>query len=320
MTVFLGVDGGGSKTAFVLVDAGGSVLAEAVTSTTYILGDDTSGVAAVLTDGIESVCTAAGFGTDEITQAFFGLPGYGESEAGLDALAVLPRRLLGHDRYSCGNDMICGWAGSLGGADGINVISGTGSMTYGENGGRGLRVGGWGELFSDEGSGYWIAVRGLNAFTRMSDGRLPRTALYDILKSQLGVDHDLFALDVVLTLWGGRRDAIAALSRVIAEAAQAGDPVAAVILRDAALELVTLVEATRSGLGFADDEDVPVSYSGGVFAAPDVLSAFTAALASTERRYDLRMPLMSPALGAAIYAARTSGAPLDAAAIARLVG
>ena len=29
------------------------------------------------------------------------------------------------------NDMLCGWAGSLAGADGINVIAGTGSMTYG---------------------------------------------------------------------------------------------------------------------------------------------------------------------------------------------
>ena len=81
--------------------------------------------------------------------------------------------MLGHDRYSCDNDMVCGWAGSLAGEDGINVISGTGSMTYGERQGVGHRVGGWGELFGDEGSAYWIAAQGLNAFTRMSDGRLP---------------------------------------------------------------------------------------------------------------------------------------------------
>ena len=82
-----------------------------------------------------------------------------------------PRGVLGHDRYSCDNDMVCGWAGSLAGEDGINVISGTGSMTYGERQGVGHRVGGWGELFGDEGSAYWIAAQGLNAFSRMSDGR-----------------------------------------------------------------------------------------------------------------------------------------------------
>ena len=73
--------------------------------------------------------------------------------------------------------MVCGWAGSLAGEDGINVISGTGSMTYGERHGTGHRVGGWGELFGDEGSAYWIAAQGLNAFSRMSDGRLARGPL-----------------------------------------------------------------------------------------------------------------------------------------------
>ena len=37
-----------------------------------------------------------------------------------------------------------------------------------------IRVGGWGEVFGDEGSGYWIAVQGLNAWSRMSDGRRRR--------------------------------------------------------------------------------------------------------------------------------------------------
>ncbi len=47
-------------------------------------------------------------------------------------------------------------------------------MTYGERLGVGQRVGGWGELFGDEGSAYWIrCIRGLNAFSRMSDGRIP---------------------------------------------------------------------------------------------------------------------------------------------------
>ena len=53
-------------------------------------------------------------------------------------------------------------------------------MTYGERAGRRSRVGGWGELFGDEGSAYWIAVRGLAAFSRMSDGRLPAGPLLEV--------------------------------------------------------------------------------------------------------------------------------------------
>ena len=48
-------------------------------------------------------------------------------------------------------------------------------MTYGERKGLGNRVGGWGEVFGDEGSGYWIGLRGLNAFTRIATAA-PRAA------------------------------------------------------------------------------------------------------------------------------------------------
>ena len=63
-------------------------------------------------------------------------------------LDALPEPLLGHRRYRCGNDMVCAWAGSLGGEDGINIVAGTGSIGYGERArqdrarrrlGRGLR-------------------------------------------------------------------------------------------------------------------------------------------------------------------------------------
>ena len=74
--------------------------------------------------------------------------------------------------------MVCGWAGALAGEDGINIVAGTGSIAYGEYRGRSARAGGWGELFSDEGSAYWLAREGLRLFSRMSDGRAPRGALY----------------------------------------------------------------------------------------------------------------------------------------------
>ena len=72
-------------------------------------------------------------------------------------LDAMPAALLGHRRYRCGNDMVCAWAGSLGGEDGINIVAGTGSIGYGERAGASARAGGWGEVFGDEGSAYWIA-------------------------------------------------------------------------------------------------------------------------------------------------------------------
>ena len=118
--------------------------------------------------------------------------------------------------------MICGWAGERGAVDGIDVISGTSSMAYGERQGRGVRTGGWSELFSDEGSAYWIAARALNVCSRMSDGRLPEGPLAQLLREHLQLTSDLEVIDVVLNRWQGHRSEIA--SSVSSEDAPAFGP------------------------------------------------------------------------------------------------
>jgi len=318
MALYLGVDGGGSKTAFVLLDDAGRIVAEARTASCYYFDEGIELVGRILAEGVTEVCRQAGIATTDIDRAFFGLPGYGEVSSDIAHLDALPHEVLGHDRYSCDNDMVCGWAGSLGAVDGINVISGTGSMTYGEREGRGHRVGGWSELFGDEGSAYWIAVRGLNAFTRMSDGRLPRGPLAALMRDRIGVSDDLDVIDVVMNRWKGQRGRIADLAKTVVAAAAAGDAVTARILVEASAELAEIVEATRVELGFGDDEVVPVSYSGGVFSAEPVRSGFERAIALLPAHYELRAPLVGPAIGAALYAAKRAGAPLSHRALERL--
>ena len=316
---YLGVDGGGTTTALCLVADDGRVLAQLEAPSVYYFSDGISLVTEVLTPAVAEVCRLAGLTPVDLDSAFFGLPGYGESSADLPALDAAPRTVLGHDRYRCDNDMVCGWAGSLGAVDGINVISGTGSMTYGERAGRGLRIGGWGELFGDEGSAYWIAVRGLNAFSRMVDGLLPAGPLVEVLREHLQLTADLDLVDVVLNRWGGRRGEIAGLCRQVVEAADRGDEVAGAILDDAARELADIVAVTRQRLGFGDEEDVPVSWSGGTFNAVRVRDGFRREVLTRHPHTDLRRPLLPPAAGAALYAARVAGTPLGADAVQRLV-
>ena len=214
--------------------------------------------------------------------------------------------------------MVCGWAGSLAGEDGINVISGTGSMTYGERQGVGHRVGGWGELFGDEGSAYWIATQGLNAFSRMSDGRLPHGPLHQMLKDRLEVAGDLDVVSLVIDTWKGNRSKIAALATTVTEAADAGDEVCKRILSAAVGELVVLIETTRTLIKFTDEESVPVSYSGGMFKHHGYLELFVTAMESAPAKYDLQTPRLDPAVGAALYAAKHSGHPLSPAAVQQL--
>ncbi|MEV6742493.1 BadF/BadG/BcrA/BcrD ATPase family protein [Streptomyces sp. NPDC051104] len=313
--MFLGVDGGGTKTAFCVVDRSGHVVARAQAASSYYFSHGIDLVERVLKEGVDAVCVAAGLSPADIEYAFFGLPGYGEAADDLPVLNATPRAVLGHDRYACNNDMVCGWAGSLGAVDGINVISGTGSMTYGERLGRGVRIGGWGEIFGDEGSAYWIAVRGLGAFSRMSDGRLPEGPLSGVLRRNLELASDLDVIDVVHNRWQGDRGRVAAISRWVAEAADLGDEVADAILTEAGHELAQLVDITRERLDFGPDETVPVSYSGGTFGADRVLEAFTTRLTNRFTTYELRDPLYEPVVGAALYAAKLAGSPLPGPAL-----
>lgn len=319
MTVFLGVDGGGTKTAFCLVTEKGEVAAQIQAPSTDYFSVGIDLVGRVLRDGIADVCAEAGITPDGIRYAFFGLPTYGEAGDDVPVLNAAARGALGHDRYACGNDMVCGWAGSLGGADGITIVSGTGSIAYGECEGRSARVGGWGELFGDEGSAYWIGIRGLSCFSKMSDGRLPAGPLHALIGEHLGLREDLDLVDVVLNRWHGERSKIAALSALVVTAAERGDRYGRDILAQAARELAETVDTARTRLGFGSGRPVPVSYSGGVFnAGPLILDAFRGELDARYSGYDLRDPLYPAHIGAAIYAAKLGAVPLSDAALQRL--
>ncbi len=311
MNRFLGVDGGGTKTRFALIDGQGRMLAQAQLGTTYPVEVGLDGVREVLAQGVEQVLRDASVQASDIRHAFFGLPAYGEDSRVAPLLQAIPNAILGHARYTCDNDMVCGWAGSLACADGINIVAGTGSIGYGQRQGNSARAGGWGPAFSDEGSAYWIAVQGLNAYSRMSDGRLPKGPMHALFNQELRLQRDL---DICAHIYGERacaRGELAQLSPLVAKAAQLGDPEAMRIFRKAGQELAGIANAVRQALQFAPHETVPLSCSGGAFSAGPLLRApFVEALHDACPTFDLRPPLHDPHYGAALYAARLANEPI----------
>lgn len=299
---YLGVDGGGTKTEFVCVDEDGAILASHREATTYHLQVGLEGAGKVIRKGIAAICEALDIAPGDLTYTFFGLPAFGEDSVIDPQLDRLCGEALGHDRYRCDNDMVCGWAGSLGCEDGINLVAGTGSIGYGERRGRSARVGGWGEVFSDEGSAYWIAIEGLRAFTRMSDGRTPRGPLYDAFREALSLQDDIEVCERVMGERGLTRDQIAALAPVVAQASERGDDAARAIHLRAAGELAEMAQALRTTLGFEQGETVQISCSGGILTtvAP-VRNALKDAIMKVGG-FAFIEPRYPPAHGAALYA------------------
>jgi N-acetylglucosamine kinase-like BadF-type ATPase len=319
VSTYLGIDGGGSKTAFLLIDDGGQVLGSHTEGPAYYLEIGWDAMRAMLARGIQATLAEAALAPNALSFAFLGLPSYGEDSRLIAALDSAASPLLDPGRYRCGSDAVCGWAGALAGEDGINIVAGTGSMTYGEYEGRVARAGGWGELFSDEGSAYWIARQGLNLFSRMSDGRLERGPLYDILRRHFELRSDLDLCAAIYDQAQVQRSNLAALAPLIAEAARHGDVQASALFTDAAGELALLVDAVHRQLAVPPEVTLSVSYSGGLFQLRDLLlSPLLARLATRDARYRAVAPRLPPAAGAALYAAKRCGRPLSATAISAL--
>lgn len=314
---FLGVDGGGTKTAFILINSDGQILARHQETTSYYLEAGLDNTRALLEKGTLVTLAKAQISPSDLGFAFFGLPAYGEDSALQDQLDSLPAEFLERNQYLCGSDVICSWAGSLACENGISVISGTGSMAYGEYEGNGARCGGWGELFSDEGSAYWIAREGLTLFSKMSDGRAEKGPLHTLLMTRFKLAQELDLCGHVYTTLGAQRSLIAQISHVVAEAALAGDMQANAIFERAAAELIQIVVALRKILQVPDQIVFPVSYSGGVFDSGRLLlDPFRYGLQGLN--FAVKNPVLSPVIGAAMYAAKRAGLHLSQAAVGRL--
>ncbi|HEX8756730.1 MAG TPA: BadF/BadG/BcrA/BcrD ATPase family protein [Steroidobacteraceae bacterium] len=319
MKTFLGVDGGGTKTRFLLIDQAGKVLATHLEGPAYYLEIGLDRLREMLARGIGETLRQARVREEELGYAFLGLPAYGEDSGLLPALDAAPLQALPHRRYRCGNDMVCGWAGALAGADGINIVAGTGSIAYGEYAGRNARAGGWGELFSDEGSSYWLAREGLRLFSRMSDGRLPRGPLHEQVRRHFALQSDL---DLCAAIYGkdiAQRSRFAQLSKLVAAAAAEGDRAALGLLEAAARELAEMIDAVRGQLQIPAGASIPVSSSGGMFQPGNGLrEALRCELQRRSAQYRFTEAQLPPDMGAVIQAARLGGTPLSADSVAAL--
>ena len=316
MRTYLGIDGGGSKTRFLLIDDTGRMLATHSEGPAYHLETGLDELRRMLARGIGATLARGSIAPADLGFAFLGLPAYGEDSRVLAALDSIASPALPAGRYRCGNDMVCAWAGALAGADGINIVAGTGSIAYGEYSGRVARAGGWGELFSDEGSAYWLAREGLRLFSRMSDGRTARGALYRIVRRHFGLRDDLDVCGAVYGTRTAQRSQFALLAQLVAEAARAGDAEALSLFASAARELAAIVDAVHQQLQVPAGTAVPLSYSGGMFQGGDLLlTPFKSLLGTGGRGYRLVPPRLPPEVGAALYAARLSGAALSSQSI-----
>ena len=166
MTLFAGIDGGQSSTVAVIGDERQRVLARGTSGPAdeVAQGPDSTRLRDALTGALQDALSNAGLPPDaRFASVVAGISGYDGKVYG--RAAQLPA-----DHWRFVHDSVIAHAGALDGKPGIVVIAGTGSVGYGVNeSGEHALTGGWGYLFGDEGSAFWLVREALADAMRATD-------------------------------------------------------------------------------------------------------------------------------------------------------
>ena len=292
----VGVDGGGTRTRAAIL-AGGQVIGEGTAGPSNPLRVGIANGAAAIRDAVDKACAAALIRRGDLTAAGIGLAGVRRKDIRTRMREVLIET-LGIKNIELMTDGDIALYGATDGAPGIVVISGTGSICCGANRlGKHVFAGGWGPVAGDEGSGSWIARRALQAVAQASDERGPETALTTTACEyfQVATADDLSTAIYAPTV---TNDRIAGFSKHVIETAEAGDPVAIEILREAGRELgkaaVTVIRKLKM-----EQERFQVAFVGGVFAAGDlVIEPLREEIARVAKKAFIAAPRFSPTVAA----------------------
>lgn len=238
------VDGGGTKTLAIVMDRAGLERGRAVSGPSNYVADEIDRVVTNVTAAVEQAVQASG-ATLPIEALWVGLAGIdrpGARDMVAERLASLAREV----RLTNDAQLLFG---AFPDEVGIGLIAGTGSIALGQDQhGESARAGGWGYLIGDEGSGYDLGRRGIRAAVKAADGRGLQTMLLPMLLTHWGVEQPLQLLGPVY----GERDkaVIAGCARLVFEAAEAYDPVAARLVQSGAAELASAAGAVEKSLDF----------------------------------------------------------------------
>jgi N-acetylglucosamine kinase-like BadF-type ATPase len=268
MKYYIGIDGGGTKTAICAASEDSSSLLFTKTGSASWREHGVEAVVKRIKDNVDALLPQR---EDRVAAVAVGLPLYGESAEGDRALEQAVHGAFPDIPLHLTNDVEVGWAGSLALTPGINVVAGTGSIAFGKNErGETARSGGWSEFFSDEGSCYWMGRRVMELFAKQSDGRLPRDGLYQTVRDALKLQNDMDFIDLMHNEYIPSRDKVATLQFFAEKAALAGSDGAKALYAEAAHELCLMVKALADQLIFTG-RPFHVSYSGGLFKAGELI-------------------------------------------------
>jgi N-acetylglucosamine kinase-like BadF-type ATPase len=291
--LFAGIDGGQSSTTAVVMGGSGQTLGRGTAGPCDHVGEppDSRRCADACEAAVAEALVAAGLPPDSPLDAVVvGLSGYDGAFHGVPPF-------FGSALVRFVHDAPIALAGAVERRPAVVVIAGTGSVAYGEDGsGNGIRIGGFGYVFGDEGSSFWLARSALSEAMK-ADDRGTSSRLGEAARAYFD-RPDLRALARAFYLHEIGRPELATFARVILDAARLGDSEANALVDAGADALAGLAALAMQRLALGA-QSVPVALTGGLFANPHFTRRTADRLEHLAPGARIVKPLHDPATGAA---------------------
>ncbi|MDY0082135.1 MAG: BadF/BadG/BcrA/BcrD ATPase family protein [Ignavibacteriaceae bacterium] len=270
MKYLIGMDGGATKTKCILTDISFNKVYEAVSAASNFLVIGTETVSETIFNLINECISAAKISIEDVESIVIGTTGGGRrSDAELlekQIFADAKNKSVAINKFRVESDARIALEGAFSGKAGSILIAGTGSIMFGKDEKDEIhRVGGFGRFIGDEGSGYRIGRKGLNAVARFMDGRAKPTKIADLLDKEFSISTPE---QLITEVYRNNFD-IASVAPVVFEAAEIGDKVAQRILENEADELLLHVISMKEKLKV---DILKVSLIGSILTKPNYFS------------------------------------------------
>ena len=258
MALFLGIDGGGTKTTCAVGDDS-SLLASATAGASNIIRVGEAQARSALHEVIRQAVRAAAVEARQIRRACVGAAGGARPQIAEKVLHIVAELIPGEIQVV--GDTVIALQAAFKDGPGVVVNAGTGSFAYGRNSlGQTARAGGWGFAICDEGSGHWIGRSAVTATVHAHDEGGSSILLQVINKAWRLENLD----DLVRVANATPPPDFSSLLPHVLSAADAGDALARTVLTQAGAELAGIAKIVIGRL-FSREPNVPVAMSGGVF-------------------------------------------------------
>ncbi|RIW34229.1 hypothetical protein D3H55_09595 [Bacillus salacetis] len=310
----LGIDGGGTKTKGVIADSNGEIIAQAKSGPSNLNSVTQFDLKMELSILIDSLREQSGDTFSQVKTVYAGMSGVDHPTAKRKMKEILNSLLPQGVKVMVNNDAITALYSGTWGKPGIIQIGGTGSITYGLNS-NGVfdRVGGWGYLLGEKGSGYALGSDGLRAAFSYHDGLGDPTLIKGFVMEHF---QSQSLPDIVHTVYQSKnsKELIASLSKLVVRAADLEDGIAMKIVEENGVYIGESITCLINRL-FSDREKqsgIDIVLTGGVFNRIDLFQGNIEKVLNENRiNYAFAIPKIHPVGGAVIAALLEENVKID---------